>query len=212
MVKPKEGFEMNRISRRSLWQVVIALVVVTLSAVGGTRLYAQSQMQNQAPTQVRSRAEEMAELWNHIGKKLIAMANDFPEDKYDFKVQKDQRTFAENLLHVAAVDYDIVSRVAGSQVGPDFGKDKHNPPRDAYKTKAEVVKLLEDAVAAGAKGIQEQGDPGLDKTQAFGWETGRHVAHNSYIWLAGIEHSSEHFGQLVVYYRANNLVPPESRR
>jgi hypothetical protein len=27
-----------------------------------------------------------------------------------------------------------------------------------------------------------------------------------------IEHSTEHFGQLVVYYRANNLVPPESRR
>jgi hypothetical protein len=26
------------------------------------------------------------------------------------------------------------------------------------------------------------------------------------------EHSAEHYGQLVVYYRANNLVPPRSRR
>ena len=26
------------------------------------------------------------------------------------------------------------------------------------------------------------------------------------------EHSAEHYGQLVVYYRANNLVPPDSRR
>jgi hypothetical protein len=26
-----------------------------------------------------------------------------------------------------------------------------------------------------------------------------------------IEHSGEHYGQLVVYYRLNNLVPPESR-
>jgi hypothetical protein len=33
-------------------------------------------------------------MWNSIGNKLIAMAQDFPEDKYDFKVQKDQRTFA----------------------------------------------------------------------------------------------------------------------
>ena len=80
-----------------------------------------------------------------------------------------------------------------------------------YKTKAEVVKLLEDAVAEGARVIQEQGDAGLDKTQPFGWETGRHVVRHSYAWLSGIEHSSEHFGQLVVYYRANNLVPPESR-
>jgi len=29
---------------------------------------------------------------------------------------------------------------------------------------------------------------------------------------AAIEHSTEPFGQLVVYYRANNRVPPESRR
>jgi hypothetical protein len=29
--------------------------------------------------------------------------------------------------------------------------------------------------------------------------------------MSAIEHSAEHFGQLVVYYRANNLVPPESR-
>src|SRR5215831_8206184 len=177
---------MKRISRQSLVQVVIALGVVTLSAVGGMRLYGQSQAQNQASAQARSHAEEIAEWWNQIGKKLIALAKDFPEDKYDFKVQKDQRSFAENLLHVAAVDYDIVSRVAGTQIGPDFGKDKHNPPKDAYKTKTEVVKLVEDAVAAGAKVILEQGDAGLEKTQPFAWEPGRHVVHNSYIWLSGI--------------------------
>ncbi len=26
-----------------------------------------------------------------------------------------------------------------------------------------------------------------------------------------IEHSGEHYGQMVVYYRANGMVPPESR-
>jgi tetratricopeptide (TPR) repeat protein len=172
----------------------------------------QASPQNQAPPPVRSRAEETLEWWNQIGNKLIAMARDFPEDKYDFKVQKDERTFGENLVHLAAVDFDLISRVAGSHIGPDFGKDKHNPPRDAYKTKADVVKLLEQAVAEGARVIAEQGDAGLDKTTPFGWETGRHVVHISYLWMASIEHSSEHFGQLVVYYRANNMVPPESRR
>ena len=39
----------------------------------------------------------MLDMWNDIGNKLVAMAQDFPEDKYDFKLQKDQRTFAENL-------------------------------------------------------------------------------------------------------------------
>jgi hypothetical protein len=30
-------------------------------------------------------------------------------------------------------------------------------------------------------------------------------------WLSVIEHSGEHYGQLVVYYRLNGTVPPESR-
>src|SRR6266481_879147 len=203
-INPKEKTKMKRSS--------LMLLAVTLLALTGTSLYAQGQSQNQPTGSARSRAEETLEWWNHIGNRLIAMAKDFPEDKYDFKVQKDERTFDENLLHVAAVDYDLISRVAGSQIGPDFGKDGHNPSREAYKTKADVVKLLEQAVADGAKVIQQQGEAALDVTMPFGWETGKHVVHISYIWLTAIEHSAEHFGQLAVYYRANNLVPPESRR
>jgi hypothetical protein len=30
-------------------------------------------------------------------------------------------------------------------------------------------------------------------------------------WPSVIEHAAEHYGQLVVYYRLNNMVPPESR-
>jgi uncharacterized damage-inducible protein DinB len=189
-----------------------ALITVTLFALAGTIAHSHGQPQNQATGSARSRADETLEWWNQIGNKLIAMAKDFPEDKYDFKLQKDERTFAENLLHVAAVDYDLIGRVSQSTVGPDSVKDTHNPSRDIYKTKADVVKLIEQAVADGAAVIKQQGDAGLDKTTPFGWETGKHVVHNSYIWITAIEHSTEHFGQLVVYYRANNLVPPESRR
>src|ERR1019366_3433949 len=46
-------------------------------------------------------------------------------------------TLCLNLLHVAAVDYDLTSVMSGSNIAPDFGKDKHNPSRDVYKTKAE---------------------------------------------------------------------------
>jgi len=187
-----------------MWRCLPALVAMTLVAAGPAL--------SQDPAGARSRSEETLEWWNHIGNRLIAMAKDFPEDKYDFKVQKDERTFAENLLHVAAVDYDLIGKVSGSVMGPDSVKDTHNPSRDIYKTKADVVKLLEQAVADGARAIRQQGDAGLDKTQQFAWETGKHVVHNSYIWITGVEHSTEHFGQLVVYYRAAGLVPPESRR
>jgi uncharacterized damage-inducible protein DinB len=150
----------------------------------------------------------MLDMWNGIGNKLIAMAQDFPEDKYDFKLQKDERTFAENLLHAAALDYVLIRRISGSNLGPDFGEGD-NPSRDLFKTKADVVKFVQQAVADGANVIQQQGDAGLDNTAKF---FGNRLAHNSSVWMFAIEHSGEHYGQLVVYYRANNMVPPDSRR
>jgi hypothetical protein len=187
----------------------LALGALIVLAAPGTGLHSQGQPQNQAPQAARSRAEETLEVWNDIGGKLVAMAKDFPEDKYDFKVQKDQRTFAQNILHAAAVDYEVIRGVAGSSIGPDFGKDAENPSRDVYKTKADVVKLIQQVVADGAEVIKKQGDAGLDTTTKLPWEN--RLVHNSYIWMVTTEHSGEHYGQLVVYYRANNMVPPESR-
>jgi uncharacterized damage-inducible protein DinB len=186
----------------------LTLVAVTLLALVGTSLYSQGQAQDQALRPALSRADETLDMWNNIGNKLIAMAQDFPEDKYDFKLQKDQRTFAQNLLHAAALDYVLIRRISGSNLGPDFGQGD-NPSRDVFKTKADVVKFVQQAVADGASVIQQQGEAGLDKTSKF---FGNRLAHNSSIWMFAIEHSGEHYGQLVVYYRANNLVPPDSRR
>jgi hypothetical protein len=197
-VEPKEKLTMKKSS--------LALFVVIL-AVAGTCLDSQAQTQNQPPSPARSRSDEMLDRWNDIGDKLIAMAQDFPEDKYDFKVQKDERTFALNLLHAAALDFVVMRRISGSNLGPDFGEGD-NPTRDLFKTKADVVKFVQEAVADGAKVIQQQGDAGLDNTTKFG----NHLSHNVTIWTSTIEHSGEHYGQLVVYYRANNMVPPDSRR
>ncbi len=185
-----------------------ALVAVTLFSAFGTGSHCRAQTQNQPPSPARSRSDEMVERWNDIGNKLIAMAQDFPEDKYDFKLQKDERTFALNLLHAAALDFVLIRRISGTNVGPDFSEGD-NPTREAFKTKADIVKFVQEAVAAGAKVIQQQGDAGLDNTTKF---FGNRLVHNSSIWTFTIEHSGEHYGQLVVYYRANNLVPPDSRR
>jgi DinB superfamily len=184
-------------------QSTIAMLIATLLALIATNLYGQGQSPNQPPSPARSRADEMLDAWNDI-----AMAQDFPEDKYDFKLQKDERTFAQNLLHAAALDFVLIRRISGSNLGPDFGEGD-NPSRDAFKTKADVVKFVQEAVADGAKVIQQQNDAGLDNTSKF---FGNRMAHNSRIWMSAIEHSAEHYGQLVVYYRANNLVPPDTRR
>ncbi len=194
--------------KRGSKQSWLARLALILLVVLGTSASSRGQTQDQSPRPARSRTEEMVDRWNDIGNKLIAMAQDFPEDKYDFKLQKDERTFALNLLHAAALDFVLIRRISGSNLGPDFGEGD-NPTREQFKTKADVVKFVQEAVADGARVIQQQGDAGLNKTSKF---FGNRLAHNSTMWMFAIEHSGEHYGQLVVYYRANNLVPPDSRR
>src|SRR5258708_24921059 len=112
-----------------------ALMLVAFTLLAGSSLSSQAQTQTPAPA--RSRSDEILDRWNDIGNKLVAMAQDFPEDKYDYKLQKDQRTFALNLLHAAAFDYIVIRKVSGTNIGPDF-VEGDNPTRDAFKTKADV--------------------------------------------------------------------------
>src|SRR6201981_1210915 len=54
--------------------------------------------------------------WNGIGRKLIAMAEDFPEDKYDFKPTPAQRSFADQLLHAAGANYIFTDTANGKKI------------------------------------------------------------------------------------------------
>ncbi|MEO6804826.1 MAG: DinB family protein [Edaphobacter sp.] len=141
--------------------------------------------------------------WNAIGNKLIAQAEDFPEDKYEYKPTPQVRSFAAQLIHAAAVMYWCVDSAAGKK--PRYSDD---PARDNLKTKAQVVAFVKKAVRDGAVSIQQQGDAGA-RASVKDWD-GK-VERQSDLAYEVIEHSGEHYGQLVVYYRLNGLVPPESR-
>jgi uncharacterized damage-inducible protein DinB len=187
-------------------KLAIGILFVAAFALATGSAFAQAKEPAKAPKPAESASAETLQMWNSIGHKLVEMAEDFPEDKYDFKAQKDQRSFAENILHVAAVDYMMMTAISGKQMGPAGGE---NPSRDVYKTKADVVKFIKQAVADGAAMIKAEGDAALNKTSKFPF--GNMMVHNSFQWMEAIEHSGEHYGQLVVYYRVNNMVPPDSR-
>jgi uncharacterized damage-inducible protein DinB len=142
--------------------------------------------------------------WNDIGRKLTAMAEDFPEDKYDFKPTPAQRSFAEGLLHAANANYFFTNLALGQK--PPAEED---PKRADYKTKAAVVAFVKKAFADGAAAIKAKGDKGMSDliVDPFANQQVR-VSDMAY---GIIEHSGEHYGQLVVYYRLSGLVPPESR-
>jgi len=148
-------------------------------------------------------SQAVLESWNDVGRKLIAMAEDFPEDKYEYKPHADSRTFAANLIHASASMYYFTDIAQGKK--PRYSDD---PKRDELKTKAQVVAFVKKCVADGADEIKAKGDKGLNDTVNDG---GPRLVRVSELGYGLIEHSGEHYGQLVVYYRNNGMVPPESR-
>lgn len=157
------------------------------------------------PKPAMSLHEEALADWNEIGRKLIAMAEDFPEAKYWYQPTKDVRTFGGMLAHVGAVNYYYINSIAGREVG----KAEDDPPRDQFKTKAAVVAFLKKSFADGAAVIKAQGEAGAMKSVKYPF--GDRMIHASALWWQGAQHASEHYGNLVTYYRLNAMVPPESR-
>lgn len=145
------------------------------------------------------------EQWNDIGRKIIAIAEDLPEDKYDYKPAPDVRSFVQVVLHVSASMYYFTDPALGQKVRyPD------DPKRDELnlKTKAQIVAFVKKAVQEGADVIQSKGDAGMSASVYAG---GPRLSRVDELAYGLTEHSGEHYGQLVAYYRANGMVPPESR-
>lgn len=181
--------------------LLLGLIVACVPCIS-----AQEKKIAEPPKPASSPSQELSWAWNAIGGKLLAMAEDFPEDKYDFKAQQDERTFRRNLLHVAAECYTMLNAMKGSAFGPASNEDSL---LTHYPSKTDIVKLYKQLVNDGAQLIKEQGDSTLTHEFKFPW--GNFMAHGSLGWMSIIEHAGEHYGQLVVYYRVNGMIPPSSR-
>jgi hypothetical protein len=181
------------------------VAAVLLAASFALPAHAQDAMKKDTPVKpADSPSKVVLDSWNDIGRKLIAMAEDFPEDKYDFKPTPAQRSFAEQLLNAAGANYYFTNPVMGQKA--PAGED---PKRDQYKTKADVVAFVKKSFADGAAAIKAKGDKGMSDliVDPFANQQMR-IGDLAYGF---IEHCGEHYGQLVGYYRIAGLVPPESR-
>jgi len=171
----------------------------------GVLATAQDTMKKDAsPKPAAGPSQVLLESWNDVGRKLIAMAEDFPEDKYDFKPVPAERSFAEQLLHAANANYYFTNPVMGLK--PPAEED---PKREQFKTKAAVTEFVKKSFADGAAAIKMKGDSGMNDLVVDPFAN-QQIRVSEMAWGL-VEHSGEHYGQLVVYYRVAGMVPPESR-
>ena len=131
--------------------------------------------------------------WTEIGDKIVKMAEDFPEDKYEFRPVAGVRTFADNLRHVAFWNTYVSKTLKSEKIDPK----QNELPKAEYATKAAIVKALKSSLDEASDLLKKSPPTPSDKV--------------SNLWVSFIEHSGEHYGQLVVYYRLNGIVPPASR-
>jgi hypothetical protein len=181
------------------WTLFVALL---LAACCGA-LPARAQDAKKAPGPALSPSDAVLEQWNDIGRKLIAMAEDFPEDKFSYKPAPESRAFGAMLIHTAGAMYYFTDIADGKK--PRYSDD---PKGDNLQTKAQIVAFVKQCVADGAAMIKKKGDQGLTVAVDDG---GPHLDRLYDLAYGLIEHSGEHYGALVVYYRNNGMVPPESR-
>ena len=175
---------------RKISRSIFILAALTLFSGASATIVRAQDAAAKAP---KSPSAALLEAWNDVGNRLITMAQDWPEDKYTYKLTPETRTFQQVILHIAGSNYDLLNHVSGAKMG----EAANDPAVASYKTKAETVAYLQKSVADGSALIQKQGDAGV-------------LAHLDY-WIGYTEHMGEHYGLLVAYYRASGLVPPESR-
>ncbi len=130
---------------------------------------------------------------------VLGSAEKMPEENYDFKPTDAVRSFGQVVGHVADAQYLFCSVVLG---------EKNPAPKiEQTKTsKADLITALKDAFAYCDKAYDGMTDAaGVEKVKLFGGDTPRLS-----VLTVNCMHSAEHYGNLVVYMRLKNIVPPSS--
>jgi hypothetical protein len=167
---------------------IVPLVVSALVLIGHPAV-----AQEKTPKPEPTPRDILLKQWTDIGEKIVKMAEDFPEDKYEYKPVPAVRSFGDNLRHVAFWNGFVAKSARGEKADGKLNE----LPKAEYPTKAAVVKVLKSSLADATTQLKQGAATPSPKLLD--------------LWVSFTEHSGEHYGQLVVYYRLNGLVPPASR-
>lgn len=161
------------------------------------------------PKPPASAGEVLDRQFSSLEHEFVPAAEAMPADKYEFAPTngefKGVRTFAQQVKHVAAVNYMVAAGLLGEK--PPIELQGENGP-DSIKTKDQIVQFLKDSFAYTHKAIATVNDKNLIEIidGPFG-KSSRMSLASIVTW-----HSFDHYGQMVEYLRMNGIIPPASRR
>lgn len=154
-----------------------------------------------------------------LEREFVSTAEAMPEDKFNFAPTslniagsdfKGVRTFAEQVKHVAATNFEFWGAITGDKSPLPADSPNENGP-SALKTKTEIVKYLKDSFALGHKAAQSltTAEIALGMVPSpFG--QGQKIT-KLFLGTFAVQHAFDHYGQMVEYLRMNGIIPPPSR-
>lgn len=146
-------------------------------------------------------AGDLVKDWESQRSLLMAIADAMPEDTFDYKSTPAQRSYAEQIMHVASVNVQILGLVGGTAVSPSFTSE-------SATTKAEILQALAESYDYGLDLLNEQNATSINETVEAAF-LGPSTRARVFWFLLG--HSMDVYGQMAVYLRLNDIVPPASR-
>jgi DinB superfamily len=142
-----------------------------------------------------------------VEREILGLAQKMPADKYDYAPTNGTftgvRTFGMQVKHIATVMYQISASVLNEKAPVDLGPTDNGP--ESLKTKDQILDYFKGSIAYAHKAMSTLTEKNmLDKVHgAFGPGMSTRLESASILgW-----HSYDHYGQMVVYARANNVVP-----
>jgi uncharacterized damage-inducible protein DinB len=132
---------------------------------------------------------------------LVKISNAMPEDKFGFKPTPAQRSFGEQVLHIAQVNNMLTAAIGGKTAAPAVNMKA--------TAKAEIVTALSDSFDYGTKVINEFNNTTIQETVQAPF-MGPSTRARVMFFLNS--HTQDIYGQMAVYLRLNGVVPPASVR
>ena len=180
-------------------------------ACGVLLLTASSWAQNPKPKEERRTVTQILDRSvSNLEREFIPAADAMPDDKFAFAPTngefKGARTYAQQIKHVAAVNYELGAALLEQKPPVDIG-DESGP--ESINSKAEVMKYLKDSFEYAHKAIATINEQNLTGTVRSPFGEGK----VSRLGLASsiASHGWDHYGQMAVYLRMNGIIPPASR-
>lgn len=162
-------------------------------------------------------ASEMAESFRTVRKNTIQVAQDIPEDKYDFRAAEGVMSVREMLAHLAssthwAEQLHFVERK--SEVSyEDFGRymAEGKAVADGLRTKADIVAALESRGHDFACRLEKMSEAELAEHVAFPAPIQPPSKSRFEMLMSVKEHEMHHRGQLMLIERILGIIPHLTR-